>query len=99
MLTLLKAMQACSLFAAVSAKITVLKPEGLKDQFFEGKIETINANFGYIPYGQSFVSHNSTRVQGMPICNQAYPDCVCPISKYCLTACSIARPALLQPRQ
>jgi hypothetical protein len=33
------------------AKLSVLKPENLKNMFEEGRIKTVNSNFGYIPYG------------------------------------------------
>ena len=34
-----------------SAKITVLGPENLKNKFDNDKLDTVNANFGHIPYG------------------------------------------------
>ena len=33
------------------AKITVLGPENLKNKFDNDKLDTVNANFGHIPYG------------------------------------------------
>ena len=46
-----------TLLAIVSPKIAVLHPEALKDQFKDGRIPHLYANFGFIPYGQSMNGH------------------------------------------
>jgi hypothetical protein len=52
----MKALFIAAVSPIVSANINILRPQQLKQKFENNTIQTINANFGYIPYGQSIVS-------------------------------------------